>query len=198
MAKGPLITLQVETHIVKVYQEHPKWKAKEVWNWIRADLKKGNPNVPDNWPSLSTVQKILAIYRKNMKQKPVDPCDKPWCMGTLNEYPIPPDAIPAVLKVYKNNEGWREAKLEGFDLSLTIRGAKWVSRLSHVIIDDTEKLSFWANEYAGVERIHQLLNYPFNSSALDYEFARPDRPLPTDPFLLKRQREAKYQKGGTK
>ncbi len=189
MAKGPIVTPAVETFIASVYRKHPKWKAKEVRNWTISEFKRKNPNLPKDWPSLSTVQKVLAIVRKKMKETPIHPEDKRWTMGMLSEYPIPPDAIPAVLKVWKLREEYkyRFRKIEGFDFSLTIRQAKWVSRLSHVIVDNTETLFYWADEYASIEATLQLVNHPFDSIALDYELARPDRPLPDELVTIRNQ-----------
>ena len=160
MAKGPIITPEVEVLIATVYQKHPKWKAKEVCNWVRGDLKKKDPNLRDDWPSLSTVQKVLATYRKNKSKFPEDPLERPWSMATLDDYPIPPEAILSVLEVWK-------FRIEKGDI-LTIREAKWVARLSGVL-KTIEDISYEAFEYARFELMFQLLNRPFDSTYLDRE-----------------------------
>jgi len=173
MARGLIVTTEVEYIIASVYQKHPKWKATEVRNEVSHILRKSNPKLPSGWPGLSTVQKVLAIVRKPQ----VDPQSKPWSMATLNEYPIPPDAIPSVLKVWEYLDyivcevGLDEL---AFDPTLTIRGAKWAGRLAHVI-DDIEVLSFWASEYAFVEQTLQYLGKPFDSHVLDDELMKPGK-----------------------
>ena len=175
MAKGPIVTTEVEFIIASVYQKHPKWKATEVRNEVSHILQKSNPKLPSDWPGLSTVQKVLAIVRKPQ----IDPQNKPWSMGTLNEYPIPPDAIPSVLKVWKHwDDMVREVGLDklAFDPTLTIRGAKWAGRLAHVI-DDIGVLAVWALQYASVEQMLQYLGKPFDSHVLDDELMKPDGPV---------------------
>ena len=169
MAKGPLITPEVEALIASVYHEHPKWKAPTVRNEVEALLRKQNRNSPKGWPSLSTVQKTLATVRRNIKEPSRE--DMLWCMGTLNEYPISPELIPYVLDVCK----LRVARGETF----TIREAKWAGRLSGFdlqgliitkewSLDNIKSLSHVAGDYARLELLFELLGYPiFNSQFLD-------------------------------
>ncbi len=180
MAKGPIVTAEVEALIASVYQKHPKWKAKEVHNEVSSLLRKENPKLPSKWPSLSTVQKVLATFRKNIKETPIHPEDRLWSMGTLDEYPIPPDAIPSVVKVWKLREerllGPLKAGYSGLrKFSLTIRQAKWAGRLAH-IVEDIELLSQFADKYAAIEQVYQSLGHPFDSRALDYTLMTPDKP----------------------
>ena len=171
MAKGPIVTDRVEALIASVHQKHPKWKAPMVRNEVSFFLRKENPKLPSSWPSLSTVQKVLAKVRRRLKELPVDPQDKPWNMGTLDEYPMPPDAILAVLNVWRFDEEQKhkfgKQGYAKFPFGLTIRRAKWASRLSRVIMDDTQRLSFWARQYADIEQIYQRVGHPFDSIALD-------------------------------
>jgi hypothetical protein len=179
MAKGPIVTPEIEAFIASIYQKHPKWKALEVRNEVSFLLRKSDPKLPASWPSLSTVQKILATIRKSMKETPMYPEDKPWSMGTLNEYPIPPDVLPSVLKVWKSNDDMVHKfgmdKL-AFDPTLTIRQAKWAGRLAH-IIDDIRVLANFAIFYATTERIYQYLGKPFDSHILDYELMSTDKKI---------------------
>lgn len=163
MAKGPIVTTEVEAFIASVYQKHLKWKAKEVHNEVSHILHKQDSKLPHGWPSLSTVQKVLATVRKNMKETPVDPQDNPWSMGTLDQYPIPPEAIPVVLRVWK-------FRFEN-NASFMIRDAKWVARLSGVIAD-TQKLSSEVENYALRERMCELIKRPFNSFLEDGELMK--------------------------
>ncbi|HUW45631.1 MAG TPA: hypothetical protein VMW50_07520 [Dehalococcoidia bacterium] len=169
MAKGPIVTPEVEALIASVYHEHPKWKAPPVRNEVEALLRKQNRNSPKGWPSLSTVQKTLATVRRNIKEPSRE--DMLWCMGTLNEYPVSPEFIPYVLDVWK----LRVARGETF----TIREAKWVARLSGFelqgliitkewSLDNIKSLSHTAGDYARLELLFELLGYPiFCSHYLD-------------------------------
>lgn len=158
MAKGPIITHRVELLIASVYDKHPKWKAPEIRNEVSFHLHKENPKLPSGWPSLSTVQKLLAIARKTRKELPIDPQDKPWSTATLDQYPIPPEALPAVLKVLRYNI----EKGKG----VTIREAKWVSRLS-AIKQAINQLSTVASFFAETEQLDELIGRPFDSTLLD-------------------------------
>ena len=190
MAKGPIITEGVETLIARVYNEHPKWKAPEVQAEVSYRLHKKNPNLPPGWPSLSSVQKVLATVRKKRKEIPEDPLHKPWSIGTLDKYPIPADNLPSVLKVWKLQEekAYKLRNTFPFDFPLTIREAKWVSRLCQMIPDDLEKLSLTATIYAEGEEISERLGHPyFDSTELDYDLVKPDRPLPDEVIKTREQ-----------
>ena len=94
-----------------------------------------------------------------------------------------------------------------FDLHLSIREAKWVSRLCHIIPDDIEKLSQIAVIYAEGEELSERLDHPFfDSTKLDYDLMKPERPLPVELIEIKEQihsqttqpREVKQPKSFTK
>ena len=159
MGKGPLITAGVEALISGVYQKYPKWKAPEVCAEVIYMLRKDNPKLPSGWPSLSTVQKVLATVRRKVKELPNNPLDQPWGMGTLDEHPISSEAVPAVLSV------WKSCFEKG--VGFTIREAKWAARLSGLIAD-TEKLYITARRYARTELMFELIGNPFDSTTLDH------------------------------
>lgn len=176
MARGPLVTDKVEALIAEVYQRHPKWKAPEVRNEVSFLLRKDNPRLLAEWPSLSSIQKVLANVRKK-KELPPDPQEKPWSLGTLDQHPIPPEAVWLVLKLWKHRiTRQREAQaLVVADMKdrkweekadFTIREAKWAARLS-TLCKNMTALSFMASLYASTEQAYQLINRPFNSAVLD-------------------------------
>ena len=143
--RGPTITPEVEALIASVYRRHPKWKGPQIRNWVIAELHKKSPNLRreyPNWPSLSKVQKILAEVRENAAKPNRE--DEPWSISTLKDFPIPPEALPKILEEYKwHKEGQVkhcESEVLGAFLSgkgpvLTIREAKWISRLSKIKCD---------------------------------------------------------------
>lgn len=93
------MTPHIEALIASIYEKHPKWKAPAVRYEAISVLRKKDRTLPKDWPSLSTVQKILAKVRREAGK--ADPEDRPWSLGSLLEYPIPPEALPAVIKVYE-------------------------------------------------------------------------------------------------
>jgi len=161
MAKGPIVTPEVEVLIASVHDKHPKWKAPQIRNTVEGILRKKNPKLPKGWPSLSKVQKILAQVKRHLEEPSRE--DMLWSLGTLNEYPISPEVIPYVLDVWK----LRVARGETF----TIREAKWVARLSGFQLQEliiTKKwslksiksLAFVAGGYARLELLIELLGLP--------------------------------------
>jgi hypothetical protein len=153
MAKGPIVTPEVEAFIASVYKNHPKWKAKVVQREVSYRLRKDNPKLPPGWPSLSTVQKVLAKARKS---QPLDPQGEDWSVASIEHYPIDREALPSVLELCRfRQEKWGNR--------LTIREAKWASRLS-LALPDIETLSFVSFFYAYGERIYQLAGDVFLDS----------------------------------
>ena len=147
MAKGRVVDDTVRLLIANLHREHPDWRAKEV----KAEI---NKRLGQDWPGLSVVQKELS----KIKLIADNPQEKPWSTATLDSYPIPTEALPAVLKVWKS----RIEKGQGF----TIREAKWTARLS-ALEQDTERLFFLASRHARTELIFELIGRPFDSTELD-------------------------------
>jgi len=157
MAKGRVVTDEVETLIGWVSDKHPKWTAQEVQTEVHLLLRDKDPAIDEGWPGLSKVQKILARIRQ--KRAEPDLQDKPWSLATLDQgYRMPNEAIPGVLKV------WADRLRNGKTLS--IREAKWAARLWGVK-PEAEELSVLASQYARAERIYQSMGRPFISGVLD-------------------------------
>lgn len=62
----------------------------------------------------------------------------------------------------------RDGLHPGLDKRLTIREAKWAARLCGRV-EDTERLSVWAADYADAERLYESIGRPFFSGLLDAE-----------------------------
>jgi hypothetical protein len=152
MAKGPI----VEAIIAAVYQKHPKWKAPEVRNEVSHLLRKDNPQIPSGWPSLSSVQKVLATVRKNMREIPLDPRDKPWSTASMAQYPIPAEALPSILELWV----WTR---ENLNSKLTIRQAQWAARF-YTVAKDTQDLSGFVRGHTLLEVTCELIGKPFEDS----------------------------------
>jgi hypothetical protein len=221
VAKGALITDRVKILIAKVHREHPKWKAPMVRNEVDYLL---HDEKPTGWPSLSTVQKVLAEVRKNEGQP--SPEDKPWHMGMLNEYPMSPEEVSAIFRVWKFcvqiggvpnivarinlayekvmgvklvPKGYSQKKvaleklekqLKRTGNQLSIRDAKWVARLSHVILD-TDYLVVTARVYSDMELTYQFVGQPFDSTSLDEGIIEDTDYIPSH-FSKEMQNKLKY------
>jgi len=163
MAKGPLVTPKVEALIASIYEKNPKWKAPRVRYEVISILHKHDPSLPKDWPSLSMVQKVLAKVRKEVGK--TNPKDARWSLGSLIEYPIPPEALPAVTKVYEELDPW-SAFVDTAYGSFTVREALWVARL-YKIIDEPDLVLDWAYQYAVEERYSEIMGKPLNTFDLD-------------------------------
>lgn len=182
MPKGPLITEAVGILIASVHHDNPKWTAPGVQHRVRTLLGRYNQDLPPGWPGLNSVQKVLAVLRKNSRHKEEDPLNSVWSIGVSDQHGIPPYAIPFVLKV---RESWEESQPEAQTGQPgprpSVREARWIGRLCHVIPDDIEALGRFAAVYARVEAFSELLDHDsFDSTWLDYLLIGSDRPLPFD------------------
>jgi hypothetical protein len=145
MPKGALLTDDVKILIAKVYKKYPKWKAPMVRNEVDYLL---HGKKLTGWPSLSSVQKILAILRKPREPSPLD---KPWSSSSMAEHPIPPEALPVVLGLWV----WTR---ENLDIDLSIREAQWAARLYAVTKNmPVHFLSIISRAHAITEIIYELM-----------------------------------------
>lgn len=88
---------------------------------------------------LSTVQRQLAMLRKNHPKGSTDPLDNQWSLASLKDYPIDAKAIPFLLYIQESfaanapEEVKAIAREEGLPMPfLTNRLAIWISRLLQV------------------------------------------------------------------
>jgi len=94
---------------------------------IRAEVR-----WPSKPPEIEVLERKVSRYRKQA----IDYFeDRPWSMSTLDKHPIPPEAVPAVLACWK--------ELVQSDSILTIREAKWVSRLYSLMADEVHQSFVW-------------------------------------------------------
>ena len=123
--RGPNIPGNVRKLIARIYVENRDQSSKDVMIELHKQMKKeGRKDWPEGWPGLSAVQKELEKFRS--RHKDVDDEDKPWSRIALSAYPLPPETIPIVYRV------WASSLLKG--KPLTIRQARWASCLSHIYI----------------------------------------------------------------
>ncbi len=112
-------------------------------------------------PRKRKTQMILKKTRKEYGGLPdeIKKMDKPWTLASVERYPIPPEALPIVMRVWKQQLNWFEP--------FTIRQAKWVGRLYKVIPEDLVLLAHWSGLYAITERMNSLIGTEVNSAPFD-------------------------------
>ena len=160
MAKGPVITDDIKAVIAEVYLEHSVWRAKEIQSEVNSRLRKRNYKINPDWPGLSAVQKQLTQIRKNIHEISPDPEDEKWTIATLEQYPIPPEALPFVLRVW--------AAFESGNERFTIREAKWVTRLYAVTKEcPFNYLTTFVYNYASAELATKVAGIKWDSTLLD-------------------------------
>lgn len=145
MAKGPEITDEIRLLATKLHKEHPKWTNKEIRNWILKSVHEDDPSLPKEWPSKFAIDRIMPGIRERIRKSKLEPSplDKPWSVLTMIQYPIPPEALPSVLRV------WYLAKDWGY--ALTIREAQWVARV-YAVTENRFALMAYSNERACFEQ----------------------------------------------
>ena len=167
MAKNPLITDEVRQVIAEVYVMHPDYRAKEVQNEVHARLRQLNAHVKPDWPGLSAIQKELTKIRKNDSERSTEAkgLDRPWSVGTVNDFIIPPEVIPTLIQIQANIR-----KDDG--LLLTIREARWVALIYLIptvkaVMENESLINALAKTYAIREEVSELCNTILDTSDLD-------------------------------
>ena len=146
------ITPDGEATIIARALERPRLQRTALAEKLQVEFEGLGYDVPE----IEVLERKISWYRNHATD---DPQEKPWSTATLdNNYPIPPEALPLVLKVWK----LCIEKGQGF----TIREAKWAARLSGLLVD-IETLSYKASQYARTELLYQLIDRPFDSNNLD-------------------------------
>jgi len=145
-------------------------------------------------PGLSAVQKLLVQIRRRHKEEALETqsIDRPWSLGTLADYPMPPDVIPVLISIQHNRN---PLPIEPLVKPLTIREALWISRLYPVaglvkeVKDEgkmkklfvmnpkdaerkkIQRLELWALCYAVFEWACDLADVPKDTSKFDIALA---------------------------
>lgn len=118
--------------------------------------------IEDKLPGISSIQK----YLKRPLSDEVFLLDAPWHMGTLDDYPLPPEAIRYVvaLQSWVKHEGKRP---------LTILHALWASRLYSVACEkkikkqDLHRLWCYSGGYAWYDRVCRMAGTNTDTTILD-------------------------------
>jgi len=195
MAKGAYLTKQVKILIAEIHLSHPDWGATKLRECLLQELKSLglNRNFGPDWPSVSAVQKELMGIRKNIDEKSTEltELDSPFSLGVLGKHPIPPEALPLIMRVWANRLEAGKPDKDGFSFKVdfTTREALWVARLSH-LDKDPETVYEWAFWYAHMEPAYEAIGEHFETAEIDSKILENFKPTTAE---SKRKR-----KGGSK
>lgn len=185
MALGTRLTLEVKNTIREIIKEHEGYKPKQVHNELHIRMKqKGLDKIGDgpSWPGVSAVGKAMREIKITLdKRSPeIKGLDNPWSIDTLPEYPIPPEALPTVLRAhaYYMRSNFSRNKLEdtqeytNFHF-LSIRVALWIGRLYKLFSETSEinEILNIAHGYANYEPFYEAfpgVTNTFGKAHLDY------------------------------
>jgi len=114
-------------------------------------------NMGEIAPNEDTIERMIS----NARNHEPNPLDKPWHISTSDVFNIPPEALPAVIKVW--------AGLSSENKMFTIRMAKWVVRLYATLQDKSiNDLITMVLHYASGELITEVAKIEWDSRLLDY------------------------------
>ena len=125
----------------------------------KALLDRGDALALSHAEKLPSDRHIRKVRAELPKQPPISDIENPWSLGVSQDHHIPDDATGALMVV------WRWAILHPSAEPLSIRTARWVSKLRWVPeaggssageAIDPEKLYKWAYLYSGRERQAEL------------------------------------------
>jgi hypothetical protein len=170
MAKGPIITDAIEFQIVSIHRDYPKMTAREIREEVSYKLRMEKPSLAPGFPSLSSVQKVLASYNKG-ENKSYDE-DKPWSLGMSVKHKLQPEATEDLLQI--------EYLCLAAGRVFTVRQARWVCYLRNSgFVHDSELpikpgvLYCAAVVYANREQICESLNKEWNTFDIDVDMGLP-------------------------
>jgi len=161
---GPWTIPEVESIIVETWMDMSSKElnptAKEIRAKVRQQLNEAGKSHL-HVPGIRKTQDIIRETRNSYDNRPEreKKLDNPWSIGSLKDFPLSPDTLPHVLRV------WKFCLIRG-EL-LTIRQANWVAQLSHC---GSTVYGLWAMaaSYARKEQASVSLREPlFETLGLD-------------------------------
>lgn len=167
---------KIQGSVLLVKSLNPNWSALQVRNY----LLRNKPTEKSIIPKLRTIQNILQEGKPNLDAVSQSGLDMPWHLGTLEKHPLSPEAVPYILLVQNFAEKYPDPHFKKPQAPVTIRQAKWISRLCAIVGDihklkDKKRMSAaaylydWSKTYATHEIICKLSdpNAPVDTSELD-------------------------------
>lgn len=157
MAKGAYLTPRIRELITRLYLDDRQIRPIEAHKLLLQKMKaEGLHEIfGPSFPSISTVSKELKSLREKDEARSPESkgLDEPWTIGSLSEYPIPPDVLPRLFPI------WLHRREDPTSPLLTIREARWIVQLSGMT-EDMELLETMAEWCAEDELIAELTNAP--------------------------------------
>jgi len=150
--------------------EHPYIQRKELAKKLQNELEEMGYDMP----KLEVLERMISKHRND----PIDPKDKPFCLcpGALVKYPIHPEALPMVLRVWAKCLEEEKPDKDGFSskMTFTIRDALWVARLSELysLFNDPEAIWSYAFRYSVRERAYEAIGEAIDTTDLDAELLK--------------------------
>jgi len=154
MSRGPRISQEVKLLITEKALENRKEPRESVAAKLQEIIGILGYPVPDT--------ETLLRHISRGRNCEMGPEDEPWSLAGTETSGIPPEAVPAVLGVWK----WCLAR----GVPFAIREAKWAVRLL-AVVSDTAELSRIANRYATRELACEIEGMPLVTSDLDLALA---------------------------
>ena len=157
-------------HIEARAVEHPYIQRKELAKKLQNELEEMGYDMP----KLEVLERMISKHRND----PIDPKDKPFCLcpGALVKYPIHPEALPMVLRVWAKCLEEEKPDKDGFSskMTFTIRDALWVARLSELysLFNDPEAIWSYAFRYSVRERAYEAIGEAIDTTDLDAELLK--------------------------
>lgn len=120
--------------------------------------------IKDKFPyEIPPVEETVIRRISEARNHEPDAFDEPWHLGTLEKYPIPSEVVPLILKIQNLNPSFK----------VSIRQAKWINKLHHVVTD-INLLSSISLNYTFHEKISIISHSePFDTSEYDRFLVNP-------------------------
>jgi hypothetical protein len=169
MGQKKNIDVWVKKYVSGRASREPGTPRDELAEKLKEELRKMNRTPP----AKSTMRKMISAARI----REPSPQDQPWHLGTIKQYSHAPVGIAAIMGASRFAAEHKA--------TLTIREAKWISRLGvtaqrmYPPLRDRELgplLIFWAIAYAHDEIWSEVSGEPFNTTMLDSLVATGDLP----------------------
>jgi hypothetical protein len=184
MAKGSYVTPKIKELLGQIYVGNRQIRPGDAHRLLLNKMKAVHLDeiFGPSFPSISTVSKELKSLRQKDEARSSESqgLDEPWTIasvGPLSKYPIPAEAMPAVMAIYKKApivsrkvtpEGQVVYRTLESSRELTIREAQWIARL-YKLIDDPDLLWDWAWFYAQQEWLAEVTGKSFFFPEFDLE-----------------------------
>ncbi|MDP2932174.1 MAG: hypothetical protein Q8O05_06755 [Chloroflexota bacterium] len=181
MAQGALITLEIKELIAQIHLAHPDYGPTGLRRELLERMKEIglDQNFGPDWPGVSAVGKVLANIRANLARRSPETkgIDALWSIGSLAQYPIPPEALLMVLRVSVEPTdipvrvaNWRARMDKDHEIfNFTIRDALWAARLYKLFTDPQDIWDFaaWCSVQERIqEATGQATDFPYIHRAL--------------------------------